>query len=429
MRVTSKAELSVALLMATIVVSLAALLAQTKRAEEVAIDRAIAASENLIDFVLVTQRQYTQNVAHLAISDMTAYPEREPHKVWLPVTFAMRYTDAYSKAKDGMDFKIYSQDPFPDQKDRVLDEFARNALDQLLTGDTKRFRTVETMDDGYKRVRLAVAFEMQEHCADCHNREEWGLNRRIWQVGDVRGAWEVSINVPPVKLYSQHEIFSLIFLMASACIMGFFIVLPSVRREVQGRAYFHNLSRTMENEALAHKLEAETDSLTGIGNRRLFNEIFPNMIDTQIESGENLAVILIDVDRFKAVNDGYGHDVGDQVLQTIAQLLKSQIRESDVLARLGGEEFVVLIPDLTPDDAITIAMRIRTLVEKHAFKARSESFHVTVSAGISFLEPEDTADGLLKRADDLLYRAKSNGRNKLCAQKPQQTQVTCPRIA
>ena len=370
MRTLSKAELSVALLIATILISLAALFAQARRADDDAVDRAFASSEDLVDFVLVTQRQYTKSVANQPLDQLTAHPEQEPHKMWLPVTFAMRYTSRFSVENEGVDFKVYSRDPFPAQRDRVLDDFAEDALDALLPGGVPSYRRVEDLADGQRRVRLAVAFEVMEHCANCHNRSEWGLKRQDWQVGDVRGAWEVSMDVAPVRLHSQTEILSLMLLMTGACLMGFFVVLPSVRREVKSRAYFHDRSISMEDKARANLIDATTDALTGVGNRRLFDDVFAPMVQEQSRDGRQMAVILFDIDHFKSVNDQFGHDVGDQVLRTVADLIKSQIRDEDQIARFGGEEFVALIPDLSPDVAISVGSRVKDTIENHEFKAQ-----------------------------------------------------------
>ncbi|BFT32174.1 hypothetical protein D210916BOD24_33500 [Alteromonas sp. D210916BOD_24] len=157
------------------------------------------------------------------------------------------------------------------------------------------------------------------------------------------------------------------------------------------------------NESLV--IESETDPLTGIGNRRYLDRKLASMQGESIST----AFLLIDVDHFKELNDSYGHDTGDEVLIGLANMLKSLCRKDDIVARIGGEEFVILLFNTTDDASLEFAERIRKTVEKQVFKSRSS---VTVSIGVAS-GTMDCAnyDKFYKQADIALYNAKSDGRN------------------
>jgi diguanylate cyclase (GGDEF)-like protein/PAS domain S-box-containing protein len=163
-----------------------------------------------------------------------------------------------------------------------------------------------------------------------------------------------------------------------------------------------------------------TDALTGIYNRRHFNDLFPRLVQSSKRSGETLCFGLMDVDHFKQYNDTYGHQMGDDVLIQVAGAIRDALhRSDDYCFRLGGEEFGVLFKTQTPADALAFAETIRKGIENlridHA--KNSASLFVTVSMGLVILHPSEslTCDGIYKRSDDLLYIAKSSGRNRVCA--------------
>lgn len=154
--------------------------------------------------------------------------------------------------------------------------------------------------------------------------------------------------------------------------------------------------------------EAKVDNLTGLLNRRGFAERAEAELARARREGTWLGVVSFDLDHFKAINDRFGHDVGDRVLVEVAELFKSELRESDVLARMGGEEFVALLPGEAVAEAEATAERVRA-----ALVAESSAPAVTVSAGVAAaIAPEDLED-LLRGADRALYRAKFEGRDRI----------------
>jgi len=170
--------------------------------------------------------------------------------------------------------------------------------------------------------------------------------------------------------------------------------------------------RTLELQHANQELErqASSDPLTGLLNRRGFDARLATAVALAQRSGRPLSVITIDVDHFKRVNDTYGHEVGDNVLRTLAQQLKTRLRASDAVARLGGEEFIVLLADTAPVTALEMAEQLLVVV---ATLARDDAGTVTISAGVSALRPEDeNGNAMLRRSDAALYAAKTAGRNR-----------------
>ncbi|MFP4155342.1 MAG: PAS domain S-box protein, partial [Halothiobacillaceae bacterium] len=170
------------------------------------------------------------------------------------------------------------------------------------------------------------------------------------------------------------------------------------------------------------RLEAElrwlatTDPLTGVFNRRHFMDRSHQALAAALQAGEELSLIMLDVDHFKSVNDRHGHEAGDRVLKGLASILSQQLREDDLVGRLGGEEFAVLLPGTDRQLARTVAERIRARIEASPVPIRCGVLHITASLGVATLDAHDeTVDRLLVRADAALYCAKDAGRNRVHA--------------
>lgn len=170
------------------------------------------------------------------------------------------------------------------------------------------------------------------------------------------------------------------------------------RREAEGRA--RELAR-----------QVDTDALTGALNRQGFNEAMAREVARARRHGQPLAVVMVDIDHFKRVNDEFGHAAGDQVLVRTANLLRSCVRESDLVARWGGEEFVVVAPMTGEAGGLRLAEKLRAIMASTHLGPRDA---VTASFGVAELGPGETIDALLARADGALYRAKESGRNRVC---------------
>ncbi len=161
---------------------------------------------------------------------------------------------------------------------------------------------------------------------------------------------------------------------------------------------------------------AITDGLTGLYNRHYLNTHLENMVRDALANNKPLSLMIMDMDHFKSVNDTYGHDVGDQVLKQLSGMISGSIRSSDLAARFGGEEFVVLMPGTKIENSREVANRMRQRIEQTPFNVTHQvgQLHKTVSVGMSYLNHMgDKAENLLKRADEALYRAKNGGRNRV----------------
>lgn len=163
-------------------------------------------------------------------------------------------------------------------------------------------------------------------------------------------------------------------------------------------------------------IDANTDALTCIYNRRAFNQ---KLSEELADKTKKLSIIMVDIDHFKRLNDTYGHLTGDKVLKFVASLIGKNIRGQDYLARFGGEEFVIILPDTPLDNALCVANNIRSYLSKQKLYDSSNNEQLgslTLSMGVSYRIPGDNAEKLLGRADQCLYLAKSQGRNKAICQ-------------
>jgi len=184
-----------------------------------------------------------------------------------------------------------------------------------------------------------------------------------------------------------------------------------VRTQLRRHRYAADLRQSVTNTLAL----AVTDELTGLYNRRYFDRHLSLMIEKARDQDRDMAVMLIDMDFFKSVNDNHGHDVGDAVLREFAERLKRNIRGVDLACRFGGEEFVVLMPDTDYRQAQGVAERVRLAVAERGFDtSEPRALTVTCSVGVALNEhATDTPELILKRADVALYRAKREGRNRV----------------
>ncbi|WP_420565924.1 PleD family two-component system response regulator [Thalassobaculum sp.] len=189
-------------------------------------------------------------------------------------------------------------------------------------------------------------------------------------------------------------------------------MLARVRTQIRRRRYQERMRETYE-QSLALAL---TDSLTGLYNRRYLLTHLGRLMSDTAERQKPLALLVIDVDHFKLVNDTHGHGAGDRVLQHITELMRSSVRNVDLVSRLGGEEFVVVMPDTPEPFALVVAERLRDVIASTPLKLEDgRELGVTISIGCALrnTDGEDSIDKLIGRADDALYQAKRQGRNQV----------------
>ena len=201
-----------------------------------------------------------------------------------------------------------------------------------------------------------------------------------------------------------------------------YLTRPIDRNELLARA-ITQVKRKRYGDQLRNDFQAGlevaiTDQLTGLYNRRYLSSHLDNLINKSVENGRSVSLLVIDIDHFKIVNDTYGHDVGDQVLKEFARRLSSNVRGIDMACRYGGEEFIVAMPETDVSFSYMVAERLRQEVAEIPFKVKTDEgeLSITISIGITDWEgQDDSVESLLKRADQALYKAKRDGRNRVVA--------------
>ncbi|MBM4428661.1 MAG: GGDEF domain-containing protein, partial [Chloroflexi bacterium] len=170
------------------------------------------------------------------------------------------------------------------------------------------------------------------------------------------------------------------------------------------------LQRAFEREQLASR----TDSLTGIFNRRYFFELLDYEFSVTTRYGRPLSIVMFDIDHFKQINDMYGHLVGDKVLQLVAKTTRSKLREADVIARYGGDEFVILLPNSQSQEAYVVLERICKSILSSKLTAKKKKIPISISVGIaSYHSGMKNTSHLMQQADQALYSAKQAGRGRI----------------
>ncbi|MBC7908796.1 MAG: GGDEF domain-containing protein [Rhodospirillaceae bacterium] len=202
-------------------------------------------------------------------------------------------------------------------------------------------------------------------------------------------------------------------------LIGFSWLATIAQRQTTGRL---EAELTLSRRELQHRAIVEeelrrwatTDSLTGMSNRRHFLENCEREMQRALRYGRSMPVLIFDVDLFKTINDRFGHAVGDEALKIIANVAAACLRETDLLGRLGGEEFGVLLPETDTTGAADLAERLRAAIAVAPMTANGETVALSISVGVAMLHPDDTSvDALFARADEALYRAKHAGRNRV----------------
>jgi two-component system, cell cycle response regulator len=204
-------------------------------------------------------------------------------------------------------------------------------------------------------------------------------------------------------------------LLLAGLIIGIVFVLPTIRTQMRKEDKLQTLTESLSARSVTLEHEALTDGLTGMHNRRYFDDAMNEYLDQFRKIDKPIGLMILDLDHFKKVNDTYGHDVGDQVLRQIARCLQEFTRYHDVVARLGGEEFAVVAPNMSRESLFKLADRIRNAISSLSIKSGQVQLRVTMSIGLAIWDHKETAEELYKRADMQLYQAKRTGRNRVCA--------------
>lgn len=226
--------------------------------------------------------------------------------------------------------------------------------------------------------------------------------RRLQERNETRG-------IPVIFLTAAHK-------DEESIVRGFevggvdYVTKPFFRQELIARIRTHlQLKKYKEHlEALS-----VTDPLTGLFNRRRMNERMNEECARAKRHGSEYAIVICDIDHFKGVNDTYGHDCGDIVIQGVAEILRDSLREQDVVGRWGGEEFLIVLPETGSDGAVHLAEKLRGCIEAHVWSCGSTTFTLTMTLGVAICSSDGAPQDAVQRADVALYAGKEMGRNRV----------------
>jgi diguanylate cyclase len=209
------------------------------------------------------------------------------------------------------------------------------------------------------------------------------------------------------------NLFGYYFFVYSACgLRNRFLVLEG-ERALNRRLQVEIAERKKVEEQLMEL--ATIDALTNVSNRRHFINLATSELSRFRRTGSVFCLLMMDIDHFKLINDNYGHDIGDLALKKLVEICRANLRVNDIIGRLGGEEFIALLPDTDLEQAVIIAQRIRHAVENISIETASGRSRITISIGVTTCTDNDSSlDHLMKTADVALYRAKRKGRNTVC---------------
>lgn len=267
---------------------------------------------------------------------------------------------------------------------------------------------------------LLGSLKVEPSCLECHAHQNY-------KVGDIIGGLRVSV---PIDSYVKNmEILQsktnfLYTITIITAIVFIFIIIFTINSIYSREKSIVKLNNTLEkkvnkrtkelSDANKKLLEISTkDYLTNIANRRYFFEIGLKSLHIAKRENSDLSIVCIDIDFFKNINDTYGHNIGDEILKLIANNMNKYIRKSDILARIGGEEFVILLNNTNEQNAYALAEKIRVHIESLIYKNDKIEIRTSISMGISQLRAkDDDLDSIIIRADKALYEAKNTGRNK-----------------
>jgi diguanylate cyclase (GGDEF)-like protein len=269
--------------------------------------------------------------------------------------------------------------------DMTLSEFKTEKI-KLFDKDNEVMESIQEVEVVWTKVKVS----MQEY------RKSRSEESRLQLIKDSEDGWYKANNMVLIsQISSEHKIskFKLSF------VVFFFNIVLSILIIILIKKYVKDSLEDLVNY----------DSLTNIHNRRSFTEFLHHEIIRCERYKKVFSIIMLDIDYFKKVNDGYGHDVGDEILKELVGVVSRSIRKSDLFARVGGEEFAVIAPETSSSEAMLVAEKIRKNVEEYIF---SKNIKVTVSLGISQYKINDDQNTIFKRADNALYKAKGNGRNR-----------------
>jgi two-component system cell cycle response regulator len=284
----------------------------------------------------------------------------------------------------------------------------------VVAAESPMLRNLEVKLDKYPEINMALRANRPVLVADVQTDPLYAEVRERWAREGVEVATHSVIAVPFGLREEQSGVFFLRNMDEAPTLapqdMEFAANVVRTAVSAIERAY---ALQTAQSDKERYQWLAATDPLTGCLNRRALMEKLEDELDRMRRYELAVSVLMIDLDRFKEVNDTRGHLAGDRVLQQLGEMLRQEVRSVDVVARYGGEEFVITLPETSLPGAMVFAERIRERIAAHDFADSSEALKATVSIGVASISPGDAVDpdGVIALADEALYRAKHEGRN------------------
>ncbi|TPJ79944.1 GGDEF domain-containing protein [Mesorhizobium sp. B2-6-2] len=234
------------------------------------------------------------------------------------------------------------------------------------------------------------------------------------QLQDIAADLDTASRVDRI-VYLNKLLFVTGALLATALFFGTFFIYPLIRGQVREEGKLRAMTVSLSARSQTLEQAALTDSLTGMQNRRYFDDALREYLHEFRRIDRPVGLMILDLDHFKQVNDTHGHDVGDEVLRAVATCLRGMTRYHDVVARLGGEEFAVVTPNMDVELLARFAERIRKAVANMSIMSGNVRLKVTTSVGLAVWDHKESAEDFYRRADRQLYEAKKQGRNRVCA--------------
>jgi diguanylate cyclase (GGDEF)-like protein len=278
-----------------------------------------------------------------------------------------------------------------------------------LNAAAKRLDAAETMPaylkSGGKIMSCIHAAETQGGCGKAPSCRGCVIRHAVKEASQGRKIYRQNAKMEVVRENGRREAHFMVtaspfaYQQESLVLM----IMEDVTEQIENEEKLKQLNGLLERRA-------STDMLTGIYNRLRFNEFLDREINEFRRYQHSLSLIMFDMDHFKKINDTFGHHAGDRVLQDMAKLISANIREVDIFARWGGEEFMILSSHTDVEHAAQLAEKLRTEVEAHRFEGPAS---ISCSFGVTQFGNQDTAESLIARADKALYQAKTEGRNRV----------------
>ena len=234
------------------------------------------------------------------------------------------------------------------------------------------------------------------------------------QLQDIAADLDTASRVDKI-VYLNKLLFVTGALLATALFFGTFFIYPLIRGQVREEGKLRAMTVSLSARSQTLEQAALTDGLTGMQNRRYFDDALREYLHEFRRIDRPVGLMILDLDHFKQVNDTHGHDVGDEVLRAVAACLRGMTRYHDVVARLGGEEFAVVTPNMDVELLARFAERIRKAIANLSIMSGNVRLKVTTSVGLAVWDHKESAEDFYRRADRQLYEAKKQGRNRVCA--------------